>query len=230
MLQQTGTERVALKYGEFLHAFPNVRALARAKNADVLRIWKGLGYNRRALAILKSARAIVLKHGGKVPRTKEELQELPGIGEATAGAIRAFAFNEPSIFIETNIRRVFLQYFFPGSREVHDSEIIPLIGGTLDMANPREWYYALMDYGAMLKSRVENPNRRSAGYTRQSAFEGSRRQIRGMILSALLEADSLTLSGLSRAVGRQTAETEAVARDLVKEGFLARAGVRYSLL
>jgi A/G-specific adenine glycosylase len=229
MLQQTGTERVAEKYRRFLRAFPDVRSLSQASPAAVLRIWKGLGYNRRALSILKSAREIVARHGGKVPRTLRELQELPGIGAATAGAVMAFAFNIPAVFLETNIRRVFLHSFFPGAREVRDAEILPIVERTLDRRNPREWYYALMDYGAMLKSKIPNPNRRSAHYARQPVFEGSRRQIRGKILEALLGSGSLTLGGLGRAAGRETAEIKSVVEDLMKEGFLTKSGSRFSL-
>jgi len=229
MLQQTGTERVEEKFAQFLRAFPDVQSLSQASPTAVLRIWKGLGYNRRALSILKSAKEIVLRHGGNVPRTFRELQELPGIGAASAGAIAAFAFNRPAVFIETNIRRVFLHFFFPGAHEVRDAEILPFVERTLDRRNPREWYHALMDYGAMLKSKIPNPNRRSAHYARQPAFEGSRRQIRGKILDALLGSDSLTIYGLGRAAGRKAGEITGVVKDLMEEGFLTKSGSRFSL-
>ncbi len=229
MLQQTGTRRVEGKYREFLKAFPTVHSLSRASAAEVLRIWNGLGYSRRALSILKAARLIVTEHGGQVPRDQDRLRELPGVGAATAGAIQAFAYGMPSVFLETNIRRVFLHFFFPGEKDVKDSEIMPLIRRTLDRSDPREWYFALMDYGAMLAGDVANPNRRSAHYARQPRFEGSRRQLRGKILNELLRSESLGLAGLCRATGADSQEMEYAVRSLVDEGFLSRRGAAYRL-
>ncbi len=162
MLQQTGISRVMAKYGAFLRAFPSLRRLAQASVADVLAAWKGLGYNRRALALLKTARIICENHRGRVPRSLDELVALPGIGQATASAVLVYAFNMPVAFIETNVRRVFLHFFFPGETQVSDARILPLVESTMDRENPREWFYALMDYGTMLAAAGENANTRSA--------------------------------------------------------------------
>jgi A/G-specific adenine glycosylase len=229
MLQQTGTERVAGKYGEFINVFPDVRSLSKASPARILAVWKGLGYNRRALSILKTARAIVAEHDGRVPRTRDELLRLPGIGGSTAGGICAFAFNTPTVFIETNIRRVFIHFFFPSAPKVHDADILPLVERTLDRKNPREWYYALMDYGAMLASKGRNPNLRSAQYARQPAFEGSRRQTRGMILGILLSSKPLSIRDICVKLKRNAPYVKDIVQDLVAEGFLMKIKGRYSL-
>ena len=185
MLQQTQVSRVLKAYERFIAAFPDFPALAHAPLRDVLTLWQGMGYNRRAVSLHKAAGIIVNEHDGVLPRDTEELQSLPGIGPATAGSLAAFAYNAPTVFIETNIRRVFIHFFFPGRENVHDRDIMPLVEETLDRENPREWYYALMDNGTMLKAREKNPNRRSAHYQKQSRFEGSDRQIRGAVLRIL---------------------------------------------
>ena len=185
MLQQTQTARVAQKYPEFLQEFASFEQLANASLKDVLLQWQGMGYNRRGMYLHKAAQIIVKDFGGKLPDDPKVLVELPGIGPATAASMCAFAYNKPTLFIETNIRAVYIHSFFPGKENVHDKEIMPLIEATVDQDNPREWYYALMDYGVMLKKTVINPSRKSKHYTKQSKFEGSDRQIRGIILKIL---------------------------------------------
>jgi A/G-specific adenine glycosylase len=229
MLQQTQVERVALKYDPFLTAFPDLSALARAPLRDLLANWQGLGYNRRALALQRLARQVVAEFDGRLPDSVAALRTLPGIGPATAGALAAFAFNQPVVFIETNIRRVFLHFFFPGRSGVTDQEILPLVDQTLDRRHPRPWYYALMDYGAMLKRAAPNPNRRSAHHQRQAPFAGSDRQIRGLILQALLKTPVLSLESLIEAVGQSPARTTRLTHTLLREGFLEQQGPRFHL-
>ncbi len=173
MLQQTQVERVTLKFPEFIETFPDFTALAAATLAEVLAVWQGMGYNRRAVALQKCAVRVMTGYDGVLPADVDQLAAFPGIGRATASSIAAFGFNMPVIFIETNIRRVFIHFFFSGSETVNDSEILPLVERALYRANPRVWYWALMDLGSALKKTVSNPNRRSAHYTRQSSFEGS---------------------------------------------------------
>ena len=224
MLQQTHVQRVEQKYGEFIAAFPDFPSLARAPLREVLRVWQGMGYNRRAVTLQKTAQRVVTEFKGELPRSEEILKCFPGIGAATAGALVAFAFNKPTVFLETNVRRVFLHVFFPHRDGVNDKEILPLLEATLDRENPRQWYYALMDYGAMLKKEAGNPNRRSAHYTRQSPFEGSDRQIRSLILKALLANPRLSVTQLLKAVGKGAKRTERIIDQLGEEGFLVREG------
>lgn len=168
MLQQTQVDRVIPKYAQFLKTFPNWNALARAPQKKVLRAWQGLGYNRRALFVRRAAQTVVQKYGGALPRDFSALASLPGVGPYTAGALLAFIWNEPMVFIETNIRAVFLHHFFPQkagrlpAQKITDAELLPLITETLDLKNPRVWYWALMDYGAYLKKTLPNPRDRKS--------------------------------------------------------------------
>jgi A/G-specific adenine glycosylase len=191
--------------------------------------WQGLGYNRRAVALHRCAGIIVRQHGGRVPEDQAALVALPGIGGATAGAIRAFAFDAPAVFIETNVRRAFIHEFFPGAEAVGDAELLPLVAAALDRRRPREWYYALMDYGAALARRVPNPNRRSRAYARQSRFEGSDRQLRGAIMRAILRDGELTASGLARAAGGDRERVLRLLGDLEREGLVRRSRGRFAI-
>jgi A/G-specific adenine glycosylase len=222
MLQQTQTERALVKYPEFVARFPDCASLARADLRDVLVVWKGLGYNRRALALRRIAERVESEFGGILPDCEEELRAFPCIGAATAGAIQAFAFDKPAVFVETNIRRVFIHFFFPHTEQVRDREILPLVEQTLDKQRVRSWYYALMDYGAMLRSRGENPNRRSAHYARQSPFGPSKRRIRGLIIGALVEARVLAVTDLVRDLGISMSLVEPILEELIREGFVKR--------
>lgn len=194
MLQQTQTVRVAQKYPLFIEAFPNFKILADAPLKEVLLQWQGLGYNRRGMYLQRAAQTIIQEHAGILPNDPEVLIKLPGIGKATAASICAFAFNSPTIFIETNIRAVFIHFFFANKDSVHDQEIMPLLEESLDKEYSRDWYYALMDYGVMLKKTLVNPSRKSKHHAKQSKFEGSDRQIRGMILRILTQQQAPILS------------------------------------
>jgi A/G-specific adenine glycosylase len=224
MLQQTQTERVLLKYGPFITRFPDFQTLSRASLKDVLAVWQGLGYNRRAINLKETAGEIISRYSGKIPESFDELIRLPGIGMATAGAILAFAFNKPGVFIETNIRRVFIHFFFQDRTDIQDKEIMPLVEKTLDHENPRHWYYALMDYGAMLKKQGSNPNRKSAHYSRQAPFEGSNRQARGAILRYLLNYGTMEEHKLITLLGINPARGDKIIAGLEKDGFVYRCG------
>lgn len=187
MLQQTQTERVIAKYSQWLKRFPLVEDVAKAPLQEILFLWSGLGYNRRARFLHEACKKICIDYKGIFPDTATELKKLPGIGEYTSGAVSCFAFNNPEIFIETNIRSIFIFFFFPHEPFISDKEIFPLIEKTIYRENPRIWYYALMDYGAVLKKKIKNPNRKSAHYTKQSKFEGSLRQARGAVLRQLVK-------------------------------------------
>ena len=230
MLQQTQVARVAHYYPRFLARFPDPATLARAPLRAVLEQWSGLGYNRRAQALQRAALALVRDHGGSIPADRDALQRLPGIGPATAGALLAFAFERPVVFIETNIRRVYLDQFFPDTTTVPDRALLPLVACTLDRAHPRRWYYALMDFGAALGRRGPNPNRRSAHYTRQSPFAGSTRQLRGFVVRLLtarrcLHYDELRARCVASRLTTDPGERLATVIDaLVSERILERRG------
>lgn len=229
MLQQTPVERVLPKYREFVAAFPDFGSLARAPLGDVVAVWKGLGYNRRALALKRTAERVVEDYGGRLPERPELLEGFPGVGGATARSIAAFAFNAPSVFIETNIRTVFIHFFFPGTDSVRDSEIAPLVEAACDRADPRSWYSALMDYGTMLKREGRGAGRRSSHYRKQPRFEGSRRQMRGRVLGALLETSRLTADGIARLLGIDEAGATEILRGLKGDGLVAERGRRYRI-
>lgn len=230
MLQQTQVSRVLDKYPLFLSAFPDVRTLAGAPLRELLSLWQGLGYNRRAVALLKAAQAIVGEHDGEVPCSLAALQGLPGVGPATAGAISAFAFGLPVAFVETNIRAVFLYHYFSDRATVPDSEILPVVEATLDRTDPRRWFYALMDYGVMLKASRPNPNRRSRHYARQSPFVGSRRELRARALRVVLSTGAASLGGVTASIpGANVSLLAEVLDELTSEGFLKLSEDRYSI-
>ncbi len=199
MLQQTQVSRVDGRWQRWLSRFSTLEALALAQTADVLSEWQGLGYNRRALALQRAAAQVCEAWGGQMPRDVASLVSLPGIGPATAAGIRAFAFDLPGVYLETNVRTVFLHELFTDAEKVPDRVLVPLVEEACPAQGARRWYYALLDYGAHLKRTVPNPSRRSASHVRQSAFEGSRRQKRAALVRLLLEAREAGLPGLSLA-------------------------------
>ncbi|MBJ6724408.1 A/G-specific adenine glycosylase [Geomonas sp. Red875] len=227
MLQQTQVDRVRDKYVAFLQAFPDFAALGNAALADVLALWQGLGYNRRAVALHNCAKAVVQRHGGTLPVSVEEMEALPGIGPYTARAVAAFAFGIATPFIETNIRSVYIHHYFQDRAGVKDSEIMPLVAQTLDAANPREWYYALMDYGAMLKRTHGNPNRKSVHHVRQAPFRGSNRERRSMILKAVLAQPGVSEAELEELLRGKTERLHENLQALEQEGFIRRELGRY---
>jgi A/G-specific adenine glycosylase len=228
MLQQTQVSRVLERWGRWLVRWPGFAELAEAPTAEVLAEWQGMGYNRRALWLKAAAGMVMREFGGELPRDPVELMRLPGVGPNTAGSIAAFAYEAPTVFIETNIRRVFLHEFFGGdprySGNISDHELRPLVaaavaGVVADRESPREWYWALMDYGSDLVKRVPNPNRRSRHYAVQSKFEGSVRQLRGEVLRQLV-LGSKAVGELGVKDGRLSSVLEALER----EGFIVRQG------
>lgn len=219
MLQQTQVDRVIPKYKSFLKVFPNFKTLARAPLKKVLKEWQRLGYNRRALYLQRAAQTVIQKHHGVFPRSISELEQLPGIGPYTARAIATFAFNESHIFIETNIRSVFIHHFFPRAKKVSDAKLIPLIEKTLPKKNVARWYAALMDYGAHLKKTLPNPSRKSAHHVVQKKFKGSQRELRGMILK-ILGKKKLAKKEIVSVTKRNTRDVRVALTALQKEGLI----------
>ncbi len=184
MLQQTQVPRVLEKYKEFLEAFPTVFVLSHASLRDVLTVWSGLGYNRRGKFLHDAAKVIAQQYKGSIKDATSE-GKIPGVGPYTRAAVRVFAFNEPHTLLETNVRTVFIHHFFADKANVSDRDLVPLMEEAAHDQDPREWHWALMDYGVHLKKTHKNPSRRSTGYTKQTRFEGSPRQLRGAILREL---------------------------------------------
>lgn len=185
MLQQTQVTRVVPKFKQFIAEFPDVGTLAAAELGDILARWQGLGYNRRAKYLHDAARMVMGEFGGTFPMQVAELERLPGVGKNTAGAIAAYSFNQPSMFVETNVRTVYLHHFFAGKSAVNDAEIKEQLAATLDYSNPRQFYQALMDYGSWLKANQPSNIHQSRHYKKQSPLAGSLRQMRGEIVRRL---------------------------------------------
>ncbi len=217
MLQQTQVARVTPKFVAFLKKFPTVQALATAPLGEVLQLWSGLGYNRRAKFLWQAARKVTLEWRGTFPTSTHELQKLSGIGLSTAGAIAAYAFNQPVIFAETNIRTAVIHHFFADQTGITDSSIREILGQVIDHTHPREFYWALTDYGAYIKRTVGNLNTLSKSYTKQSAFSGSKRQIRGELIR-LLTIRPYRLEEIEAVIPDK--RLRMVAEELVTEGFI----------
>lgn len=234
MLQQTQVSRVMGRWEQWLETFPTIADLASAPLPPVLELWQGMGYNRRALNLKRCAEEVVAMHDGVVPSDKKALLALPGIGPSTSAGVRIFAFRQPDMYLETNVRAVFIHELFPGRESVADKELVSLVEARCPQdARVRAWYYALLDYGAYLKKTMPNPTRRSKHYTRQSKFEGSHRQKRAYLLRRVID-DALSTEDLARdlaqserASGRQepsVEEVRAILDELEREGFVMRRG------
>ena len=226
MLQQTQVARVLPHYLQFTTRYPTLARLAAASQLEVLTVWQGLGYNRRAHNLGRACRIMMDSHRGEVPATREHLVALPGIGEATAGAILTYAFGQRVVFIETNIRRVFIHFFFSETvtegTEISDREIAPLVEATLPTRNLRHWYYALTDYGAALPRRTPNPNLRAAAYRRQPPFVGSHRALRGAIIRYVVNGAVTEDYLRERLPSYGRAQVERALAELTAEGMLER--------
>ncbi len=192
MLQQTQVSRVLPKFEEWMRRFPTLEALHQASLQDVLVLWQGLGYQRRVKALL-----MIAKEVKRLPRSCEELLKLPGIGPYTASAICAFAYDTFAYpVLETNIRTVLIEYFHLGEDEIHDGVLYDDIDRLVTYKQVRElgarhFYYALMDYGAYLKSQKVSHNKKSVHNNVQSLYKGSFRELRAKVLFAITHKEPL---------------------------------------
>ena len=223
MLQQTQTERVVVKYAEFLKAFPTWKALSNATPAEVVKVWMGLGYYRRAFHLHKAAQSVWNEYGGVPPQNAEGLRNLPGVGPYTAAAVAAFAFGEAAPMIETNIRSVYLYTFYPQVKDVSDKEILTKVDETLYRKDPRTWFYALMDLGVDLKKHTKGINHRSKHHVKQSKFQGSLRQVRAAVLRAITEAESIRRNDIPSLLSYDADRIDAAIEALESEGLIERA-------
>lgn len=228
MLQQTQVDRVIPKFEAFIATFPRIEDLASASLSEVLTLWSGLGYNRRAKFLHEAAKKVVHDFNGLFPETVAELVSLPGVGVNTAGALVVYSFNQPVVFIETNVRTVYFHHFFEDEISVTDATLRDLAQKTMDTEHPREWYWALMDYGSYLKRQGAGRNNKSHHYKKQPALKGSVREVRGAILKCLSSE-----SGLSEATLRvKTFDDErftAALDGLLGDGLIEKTGERFSL-
>ncbi len=220
MLQQTQVDRVVPKFLAFLDRFPTMQDLAQSSQKDVLSMWSGLGYNRRALYLQRSAQAIIGAHDGVIPKDPSILKTLPGIGDYMAHILPVFIYNQLEVLIETNIRTVFLHHFFTGKESVSDAEIFEKIKHTLPDHDVRDWYYALMDYGSYLKKEKKVKNTQSVHYTKQKPFKGSLRYVRGTLLKKLVLSKVLKEDIYDLFPEYSNEEVEKVCSALLSEGLM----------
>ncbi len=233
MLQQTQVDRVVPYYLGWLRAFPTIQALADAPTAEVIRRWSGLGYNRRAVNLQRTVRAVVDDYGGVFPRTVEQLRALPGIGPYTSGAIAAFAFEQDAGFIDTNMRRVLHRLFFGvdvPSPVATERELTALAVEVVPPGEGWTWNQALIEFGA-LQCTARRPacvicplQRDCAAYPaiqtairglpvgarlkREGTWEGSNRQARGRIVDMLRQHPTLSLDDLGSRVRPEYGESD----------------------
>lgn len=223
MLQQTQVERVLPKFEAFIARFPDFEVLAAAPLADVLVLWNGLGYNRRAKFLHQAAQTVVTQHGGELPATHEALVALPGVGRNTAGALRAYVYNQPVLYVETNVRTVYLHHFFADRRDVTDTHIVEQLAATLWLDHPREFYWALMDYGSWLKRSGVRNTSASKHYRRQSPLAGSIREVRGKIIKRLTQGEA-TFDTLKAEIDPRDGRFSAAYEQLIAEQLIEQRG------
>lgn len=228
MLQQTQAERVIPFYKKFIKKFPTAERLASASLAPVLQMWQGLGYNRRAKLLRNAAKELV-----NIPKSSYRLklvwETLPGVGKYTARAVAAFAYNKDVVFVETNIRTAIIHHFFPRRRSVADIELVEVLAKVLPRGRAREWYSALMDYGASLKRSGVSHTTRSRHYKKQSRFTGSLREARGAVLRTLSFGSSAPGELTALFGGERRAQMRTALRMLLTEGLIQKKGERYTL-
>lgn len=220
MLQQTQVSRVLPKFDAWMKAYPTLAKLARVSLGDVLKLWQGLGYQRRAKALYEIAQSTKT-----LPKTYEELLALKGVGPYTASALCAFAYDHfPEYLLETNIRTALIEAFHQGEMSVHDGVLYDDLhrltqNKEVQAIGARHWYYALMDYGAHLKASKISHNTKSAGYAKQTPYEGSTRQLRARVLFAVTHGEKIP----------NDERVETVLSQLTKEGYIIRNGKKFSI-
>jgi len=222
MLQQTQVDRVIPKFEAFMQTFPTLKTLAEAPLSAVLAQWNGLGYNRRAKFLHVTAQKVMTDFGGSIPNTYTDLITLSGIGPNTAGAILNYSYNVPTVFIETNVRTVYFHHFYQDSQSVSDAELKVLVEATIDQEHPREWYWALMDYGSYLKRHGAGSIDKSAHYKKQAPLKGSLREVRGVIIHSLASGDR-EIDALRQDLPQDERFERALA-DLKAEGLVQQTG------
>jgi A/G-specific adenine glycosylase len=241
MLQQTQASRVAEAFSGFMRRFPDVRALAAASRADVLRAWGGLGYARRAASLQDAARSIVRDLGGEVPSDLPTLLALPGIGPYTASAVASIAFGIPTAAVDTNVRKVMARVAFGREPdEVPAADVAAAATRWLPREAPGDWNQAVMDLGravclpvprcdvcplaAACRFRADGRAGRRSGRS-QPAFEGSMRQARGAVLRELRGRDrAASIRAIASALGYAMPRIDLAVDALEHDGLVERTG------
>ncbi|MFW9798287.1 MAG: Fe-S cluster assembly protein HesB [Candidatus Thorarchaeota archaeon] len=216
MLQQTQVSRVVPKFIEFKKEFPTVESLADAKTKHLLKIWSGLGYNRRAIWLKEAARQIVQRGG--FPQSAEELRKLKGVGPYTSRSILIFAFNKDLAAVDTNIRRVLIASGF-ADETMSDMQVQQVADRVLLKGRSSDWHNALMDYGSqVLTSGSTGISPKSS----QSCYEGSTRQVRGEIVKILTSSDTMEFRELKLRLDCELNDSElsSIIDDLVADGLV----------
>ncbi|MBE1525043.1 A/G-specific adenine glycosylase [Nesterenkonia lutea] len=258
MLQQTPVVRVLPRWQEWMRRWPRPADLAAAPVAEILRAWDRLGYPRRALRLQAAAQAMVDDHGGEVPGTADELRRLPGVGEYTAAAVACFAFNQPEVVVDTNIRRVHARAFtghaLPGKtytsaqrRLAHD--LMPATASD-DGATACAWNASVMELGALICTArapqcevcpvadlcawrtAGSPAPTEEQQTKGQAWAGTDRQVRGAIMAALRTSAAVPRAELLDGLALPEASAQQRSRcldSLITDGLAAQAGDRVSL-
>lgn len=249
MSQQTPISRVLPRWQAWLEKWPTVDDLAEADTADVLALWQGLGYPRRALNLQRAARAIVEHHGGVVPRDPSVLRSLPGVGDYTAGAIAAFAYGARTPVIDTNVRRVLARLLggvaLPGAatRRIDYERAVALLPGEASAA--AQWSIAVMEFGSLVCTSRDpscehcpissactwhlagSPAGAEAPRPRQP-WEGTDRQLRGRVMALLCDSRDRGTKVVSKETALKAAldsnenhtRAESVLRSLAKDGLI----------
>ncbi len=216
MLQQTQVERVEQKYARWVARWPDWRTLARASNREVLKLWSGLGYNRRALYLKKLAQTVVDEFDGRLPADRETLCTLPGIGPYTADAILVFAFGKRVAAVDTNVRKVILHELgLPAATPA--KRIEDLATQLLPRRHVRDWHHAIMDYARLALRQVPT---RVRGRSHATRFQGSMRQLRGIIIRELTGKSRVRITTVAREAGRTQSDVRRAALGLQKDGLV----------
>lgn len=224
MLQQTQVSRVLIRYQEFIDTYPTVQSLATAKTSDVLKLWKGMGYNRRALYLKKAAEVIMNQYNGVFPDSEKELLLLPGVGKYTARAILVFSFKKDLAMVDTNIRKIITHFFYSDTVQPEKN-----IEETADILLPKgkswEWHQALMDYGA-LQLHLDVPKTKKSRSSHHIRFSESDRFFRGRIMDLLREKDwteSVLIEVMKDGYGKDVLYYTKCIEKLIQEGLLSRS-------
>ncbi|MFW9923541.1 MAG: Fe-S cluster assembly protein HesB [Candidatus Thorarchaeota archaeon] len=223
MLQQTQVSRSIEKYLEFIQTFPSAESLANAKTAEVLKVWSGLGYNRRALWLQEAAQQLIEKES--FPTTPEELIKLKGIGPYTSRSILIFAFNQDLPTVDTNIRRILIAEGFAQESST-EKELIEIAEKLLPKGQSRDWHNALMDYGALFLTASKTGIKPLSS---QSQFKNSSRYHRGKIVKYLTEKQQATIEDIRKICDLSENDLKTVLDSLEKDNLIKRVKETISL-